>query len=123
MLQICYFYAIHVENLQNMLIYFKVGNYKSIKEPIVLNFTAATISEHIDSNLVTIGKHQILKSMLLYGHNASGKSKILDAFSFFKTFVTESALQKKVSDSINTDSFRLNKETESKPSFFEACFY
>ncbi len=105
-----------------MLIYFKVGNYKSIKEPVVLNFTAAPISEHINSNLVTIGKHQILKSMVLYGHNASGKSKLLDAISFFKTFVTESALQKKVSDTINTDPFRLNKETEDKPSLFEACF-
>ena len=105
-----------------MLIYFKVGNFKSIKEPLILNFLASSISEHVESNVIKVDKQEILKSLLLYGHNASGKSKILDAFIFFKDFITNSAVTYQGDEKINVEPFRLSEETEKKPSYFEACF-
>ena len=105
-----------------MLIYFKVGNYKSIKDPIELNFNAAALNEHPDSNVIGGENVSLLKSILLLGHNASGKSKILDAFVFFRLFVISSATENQRNEKIDVESFRLNTATVGKPSFFEASF-
>jgi AAA15 family ATPase/GTPase len=105
-----------------MLIYFKIGNYKSIKEPILLNFNAAALSEHIDSNVVEDAGIPLLKSILLYGPNASGKSKILDAFVYFKWLVNNSATEKQGNEQIDVESFALNEATENMPCFFEVSF-
>lgn len=105
-----------------MIIYFKVGNYKSIKDTINLNFNATSISELADSNIVEDGKLSLLKSIVLYGHNASGKSKILDAFVFFKWFINNSATEKQSNDKINVEPFLLNENNENQPCFFEIVF-
>jgi AAA15 family ATPase/GTPase len=105
-----------------MLIYFKVGNYKSVKEPILLNFNAAAISEHTDSNVFEDESLPLLKSILLYGPNASGKSKILDAFVFFKWLVNNSATEKQGNEQIEVESFELSEATENMPCFFEVSF-
>jgi uncharacterized protein len=105
-----------------MLIYFKVGNYKSIKDPIVLNFNAAAISEHADSNVTEDKSLPLLKSLLLYGPNASGKSKILDAFAFLKWLINNSATDKQGNEQIDVESFELSEETENMPCFFEVSF-
>jgi uncharacterized protein len=109
------------QNLHKVLIYFTVGNYKSIKDQLTLDFRASSISEHVDSNINKIEKEVLLKTILLYGHNASGKSKILDAFIFFKNFINRSTSQED-EDLIDVDNFRLSETTDGKPSFFEACF-
>lgn len=105
-----------------MIVYFKVGNYKSINEPVTLNFNASSISEHSESNLIENEKTVLLKSMLLYGHNASGKSKILDAIDYFKWFINNSATEKQSSEGIDVEPFRLLESSSKKPSFFEMCF-
>lgn len=108
------------EKKVHMLIYFKVGNFKSIREPITIDFNAASISEHPNSNVVTENKLSLLKTVMLYGHNASGKSKILDAFVFYKWFVNVSS--ERELESIEVENFELNSSNDKKPSFFEALF-
>ena len=105
-----------------MLIYFKVGNFRSIKEPVTLQFSAAPVSEHPDSNVVNNGGMSLLKSVLLYGHNASGKSNVLSAIVFFKWLITNSATEKQGNEPIAVEPFELSKVTEHAPSFFEASF-
>lgn len=105
-----------------MLIYFKIANYKSIKDPIELNFNASSISEHTHSNVIEEEAMPLLKSIVMYGPNASGKSKILDAFEFFRWFIINSAIETQRNESINVEPFLLSKETIDKPSFFEASF-
>ena len=105
-----------------MIISFKVGNYKSIKDPVVLNFNASGLSEHRDSNIHVQGNKTILKSVLLYGHNASGKSKILDALSFFQWYTVNSATEKIDNTKQLLEPFRLSKQTKNKPSLFELTF-
>jgi uncharacterized protein len=104
-----------------MLLYFKVGNYKSIKEPIVLDFNAAPISEHLDSNVIHDGDFSVLKSALLYGRNASGKSKILDAFAYFRLLILNS-VEERFWEHVKTEPFMLSTTTEGEPSSFELGF-
>lgn len=113
---------IFAENPHIMIIYFKVANFKSIKEAITLNFNAASISEHPESNVIYNDKHSLLKSIVLYGHNASGKSKLLDALVYFKWFINNSATEKLSNEVIDVEPFELNDATVNKPSFFEMSF-
>lgn len=105
-----------------MLVYFKVGNYKSVKDTLTLNFLPGSIGEHESSNVIQNDKLPLLKSLLLYGHNASGKSNILDAFVFFKWFVNNSATYKQNNEPITVEPFAFNASTADGPSFFEIAF-
>lgn len=104
-----------------MLVYFKVGNFKSIKEPIIINFAATAISEHQETNVLENGKDKLLKTVLLYGPNAGGKSKILDALDVFKNMILQSSNYNSTR-SIPAEPFLLNSDTIGQPSFFEAEF-
>src|ERR1044072_5225357 len=104
-----------------MLVYFKVGNYKSVKDPIIINFNAASITEHTESNVINESGVDLVRSILLYGHNASGKSKILDAIEFFRRWIIKSVNESMAID-YPPEPFALNESTENAPSYFEACF-
>ncbi|MCG2462943.1 ATP-binding protein [Flavobacteriaceae bacterium F89] len=106
-----------------MIVFFKVRNFESIKDTLTLSFLSTSISEHNDSNVVLKGRDELLRSLVLYGHNASGKSNILDAVAFYRWFIVNSATELQSNDEIEADPFRLNSETEKAPSFFEMCFY
>ncbi len=105
-----------------MLIYFKVGNFKSIKEPVVINFTASSISEHRDTNVSETKRHSLLRTALLYGHNASGKSKLLDAVVVMRWIILYSAAETQAGEPFPIEPFLLDQETATQPSFFEASF-
>jgi AAA15 family ATPase/GTPase len=104
-----------------MLVYFKVGNFKSIKDPVVINFAATAITELHASNVIKKGKDELLKTVLLYGPNASGKSKVLDAFLRYRFLILQSAMSHSTGV-IPVQPFLLNKETENQASFFESEF-
>lgn len=105
-----------------MIIYFKVSNYKSIKDELTLNFMATSIGEHENSNIIHNEITPLLKSILLYGPNASGKSKILEALVFFKWFVNNSAIEKQSTEKIEVEPYELNDTSSKKPSSFEIAF-
>ncbi|HWW42241.1 ATP-binding protein [Pedobacter sp.] len=104
-----------------MLVYFKVGNFKSIKDPILINFAATAINEHEETNVFEKGKDRLLKTVLMYGANAGGKSKILDAFKVYKDMILLSTNFNSTRN-IPVEPFLLNEETRTAPSFFEAEF-
>lgn len=71
-----------------MLSSFKVTNYKSIKNEATLDFNAnSSNKDMLDVWAVEVGsgeyKTHLLKCILLYGHNASGKSNLCEAFTNF----------------------------------------
>jgi AAA15 family ATPase/GTPase len=105
-----------------MLVYFKVGNYKSVKNPLVINFAASSITELKGSNTLKKNKKEFLRSVLLYGANAGGKSKIIEALVFFRYFILSSAGDRTSKAFIGTEAFALNTDTRNAPSFFEAEF-
>jgi uncharacterized protein len=110
-----------------MLVQFSVGNFRSFKDVVTLDLTAANLvskNKAIDENntFEAPGGLRLLKSVVLYGANASGKSNLLKALEFMKTFVNDSAKESQAGDLIKTEPFLLDSETENEPSFFEIIF-
>lgn len=64
----------------------------------------------------------LMKSAVIYGANASGKSNFIKAFEFFKWYVTNSSKDIQAGERVNVESFRLNSGTADEPSYFEAIF-
>lgn len=67
-----------------MLLSYSVANYKSIKNAVELSFVPDKGSEFAHTNLVQISKGEsALKTLVLYGANASGKSNLLESIRAF----------------------------------------
>ena len=110
-----------------MLIEFSVGNYRSFKEPVTFSMVAANLvakDKNLDANNVFAADKdlRLLKSAAIYGANASGKSNLARALSFMKQFMINSSKETQSTDEIDVEPFRLNTETEGKPSYFELVF-
>ncbi|HMQ46644.1 MAG TPA: ATP-binding protein [Saprospiraceae bacterium] len=108
-----------------MLVLFSVKNFKTFKDKAVLNLVASNYEKsedlegeplHTDSQF----NLKILKSAVVYGANASGKTKLVEALGFMKRFVLDNHSVK--GQPIPVTPFRLNTETESAPSEFEVAF-
>lgn len=110
-----------------MIIQFSFENFLSFKEQATLSLVASALKENqslVDDIVFDLNGTNIslLKSAVIYGANASGKSNIIKALNFFKWYVINSSKGVQSSERIEVESFRLSKETESEPSFFEAIF-
>ena len=109
-----------------MLIEFSVSNFKSFKN--LQNFTmeaapiASKFSELDEKNVATLSpKMKLLKSKAVYGANASGKSNLIQALSFFKEMIIFSVRNEEI---IQKDykPFLLSTETRDLPGFFQGIF-
>ncbi|MDJ0514738.1 MAG: ATP-binding protein [Trichodesmium sp. MO_231.B1] len=110
-----------------MLIEFSVGNYLSFKETVTLSMVAANVTardKSVDENNVFQVDEELslLKSVAVYGANASGKSNLIKAMAFMRWFVLNSSKETQIEDAINVEEFKLSTESEGKPSFFEIVF-
>lgn len=109
-----------------MLIQFKVKNFKSFRDEAKLSLVASRYDKDssTESNLIDIPSIDVrlLKSVAIYGANASGKSKLVEALSFMRHFILRSSGSTQLNDKIPTVPFRLNPETEKAPSEFELIF-
>ncbi len=103
-----------------MLIEFSVGNFLSIKDRQTLRLDASSISEHREQ-VIDVGRHQLLRSAVIYGANASGKSNILKAMANMRQIITTSAARSSTAE-IEVERFLLSTETETAPSYFEVLF-
>lgn len=105
-----------------MLISFSVSNYKIFKELVRLNMNGASISKSTAAYIIDAGKFKLLKSVAIYGPNASGKSKLLEAMVFMRDFVINSSKNTQVNEIIQVDPFRLSTTTPNQASSFEMEF-
>lgn len=108
-----------------MLVQFKVHNFKSFRDEVTLSMVASNSdSTRLDDNTFVVDKYKLrlLKSLVIYGANASGKTKILDAMSFMRRFVIESSKDGQVDEPINVDPFRLDTFSLENPTSFEVVF-
>jgi len=62
---------------------------------------------------------RLLTSAAIYGANASGKSNLIQAVAFMRSFVLMSAERSRI---ISVDRFRLSTTTENQPALFEIVF-
>ncbi|MEI6758648.1 MAG: ATP-binding protein [Chlorobium sp.] len=108
-----------------MLIEFRVKNFRSIREEQRLSLVANSDKEHSETHIVkgreTTGLH-ILKSAVIYGANASGKSNLVSALLFMQQVVAESATLVKEGEKFFLQPFRLDNESPQKPTEFEITF-
>jgi len=72
-----------------MLIQFNFKNYKSFRDEVSLDLSAAKMTEFSD-RIVTLGNEKILSIAAIYGANASGKSNVYDAFEYMSEYVKNS---------------------------------
>lgn len=106
-----------------MLIEFSVKNFRSIKDEVQLSLVAGSGKERYDTNVMEPrplrggGKPiPLLRSAVLYGPNAGGKSNIIKALAAMQRLVLTSSQHL---DSLPVVPFRFSKETLHEPSVFE----
>lgn len=105
-----------------MLLNFKVKNFRSIKDEIILDLQATSDKTMESQAVFELGKVSLLKTAAIYGPNASGKSNILKAFVAFRAMVLESFLRSNLTVELPNEYFKLSSDTENKPSSFEMTF-
>lgn len=106
-----------------MLVNFTVGNYLSFKENVSVDFAATSLSEHRKTNIFSVSNDMnLLKSVILFGSNSSGKSNFFKAIKFLRRFIQNSSKDSQADELIDVEPFRLSTETVDKPSFFEITF-
>ena len=76
----------------------------------------------MSDNSFEIDKSRLLKSLILYGRNASGKSNLLAALDEFKDLVCESDNFKHDHPIYEHDPYRFDTESLNKPTIFEIEF-
>ena len=107
-----------------MFIEFKVTNFRSIHNTQTLSMVAGTGTELKEQNMLASGLSSlpdILRSSVIYGPNAAGKSNLLRAVQFMQSFVlTSQSLQE--GQDINVTPFLLNSKSRTEPSEFEVIF-
>lgn len=69
-----------------MLIMFRVKNYASFKEEVILDMRAVSYKT-MESHVLENNKNKVVKTMAIYGKNASGKSNLISALYYFESFV------------------------------------
>lgn len=112
--------------MTNMLIEFSVSNFLSFKDKISLSLIKSALKDKkIDSenNFTKLPElnTEILNSAVVYGANASGKSNLVEALHFFKSFISSSAASIEA-EGIDFRNFELSNDTEALPSEFEIVF-
>lgn len=108
-----------------MLIQLSLRNYKAFKEEVKLTLFASNYDKSTrPENVFTVPKFglRLLKSAVIYGANASGKTKLIDAVHFMKEFILNSSKESQQGEPIKTEPFRLNTAMASQPSMFEIVF-
>lgn len=109
-----------------MLIQFSVKNFKTFKDKVNLSLVASNYDKDTreEDNIITndIINLRLLKSAVIYGANASGKSKLIEAIAFMRSFVVNSSKDSSQGEPIDVSPFKLSNETENEPSEFEIIF-
>lgn len=104
-----------------MIIEFTVENYRSIKTPQILSLIADS-GRKKENNVIDLGELRLLKSVVIYGSNASGKTNVVKAFDEFRWLIMESSNLKRGEKIKYYDPYRLSKETVKQPTSLSLDF-
>jgi AAA15 family ATPase/GTPase len=104
-----------------MIVQFTLGNFLSFNAKQMLNLEARGISE-LKTNICTFKAEKILRSMVIYGANSSGKSNLIKAMERMREVVL-SSVRLNDSDELEYSPFLLSIESDSLPTFFEIIFW
>jgi hypothetical protein len=104
-----------------MLIEFSVSNFKSIKEEQCFSMETDSGTTHLEN---TFQPHdtRLLKTALIYGPNASGKTNVITAFHQLRHFILNSTDLKKDEPIDYYEPFKLDKSCRTQPTGFKITF-
>jgi uncharacterized protein len=109
-----------------MLVQVTIRNFKVFRNEVKLTLFASNYDKTTreQDNVFEVPKFglRLLKSAVIYGANASGKTKLIDAVHFMKEFILNSSKESQQGDKIETEPFRLNTANAAEPSMFEIVF-
>lgn len=104
-----------------MVLEIRLKNFFSIKEEVVLDLRAANINtkqtKNLEYNIFEYKKETLLKTVAIYGANASGKTNIIKAIRFCCRMIFESHLHNE-NTIFNFQSFKLDQRSSAEPSTF-----
>ena len=104
-----------------MLVQFTVGNFLSFNGQRTISLKAKGIAE-LKENVSSFAPEKLLRSMVIYGANSSGKSNLIKALERMRDVVMNS-VRLNDADELDYTPFLLSTETEGKPTFFEIIFW
>ncbi|WHW32894.1 AAA family ATPase [Salmonella enterica subsp. enterica serovar Paratyphi B] len=107
-----------------MLIEFNVENYLSIKNKQTFSLIANKSNE-LEENIFTVEGNvnlNVLKSAVIYGANAAGKSNVLLAVRAMMDIVTQSASNTQAGEEVPVFPFKLDSDSIKNPTEFEVTF-
>lgn len=104
-----------------MLIEYKVKNFRSFRDEIVLSMVADKNRELSDTNLFRIENMTLLKCAAIFGANAGGKTNFIESFIFFNDLFTANVEINKILS--NLPYFRLDIDSKNMPISYEISFF
>ena len=100
-----------------MLIRYSVENYLSFDKRQILSMAASQGTRHKD-HIIEKSNHKLLKSAVIFGANASGKSNLIYSIAF-STSIVLNGLEKV---DLNNKYFKIKKQNYKKPGVFQYDF-
>ena len=97
-----------------MLVGFSVSNFKSFKEMQSISFVASKITRH-KRHVLNVNEKRILKSGLIFGANAGGKSNLVEAIDLSRRIIID-GLDKV---DLNKKHFRIVQDAYREPGVFD----
>jgi AAA15 family ATPase/GTPase len=108
-----------------MLVEFRTKNFRSLRDEQVLSLVASTDKTLLDTHALDTGLKaapHLLKSAVVYGANASGKSNLIKALQYMRGVVLESAAMQPGQTFDRLHPFKLDATSGSLPTEFEVTF-
>ena len=101
---------------------FRIKNFCSFKDEVVLSFEASKDTFAEESQVVKINDNtRLLRYAIVYGYNASGKSNLLSAFDYLQYFWAYKPQD--MDENTGVIPFRLDRDSPDAPSSFELVFF
>lgn len=104
-----------------MLVGFSIKNFKSFFDEINFSMIAGIGIEYEETNIFLNDKERYLKSALMYGANASGKSNLIDGLKLMKEIMS-SDFSEQIALLSKCTPFLFSEESDKKPVEFEITF-
>lgn len=111
--------------VNKMLIEFRIKNFRSLRNEQVFSLVASKDKTLQDTHTQATGisaAPALVRSAVIYGANASGKSNFIKALQYMRSVVTESATAIQPGQAFAIQPFRLDDDSASQPSEFEVTF-
>jgi uncharacterized protein len=110
---------------EEMLIEFRVKNFRSLRDEHVLSLVASKDRTLQETNIQITNINTVpslLRSAVIYGANASGKSNLIKALQYMRYVIVESAATMQPGQTFNVKPFLLDDDSANHPSEFEITF-